>query len=104
MPADLDQFGRENSHGTVIGGKGLIELGHMPANARPLLHQINFESRTSKIKRGLNTTDPSPDNQHVSKITVSKTSGSLLNNLFWQYFVFHFLYLFRFALFIELLG
>jgi hypothetical protein len=24
MPADLDQFGREDSHGTVIGGKGLV--------------------------------------------------------------------------------
>ena len=26
MPADLDQFGRDNSHGTVIGGKRLVEL------------------------------------------------------------------------------
>jgi len=32
MPADLDQFGRDNSHGTVIGGKGLVELGHEPAD------------------------------------------------------------------------
>jgi len=24
--ADLDQFGRDNSHGTVIGGKGLVQL------------------------------------------------------------------------------
>jgi hypothetical protein len=28
MPADLDQFGRDNSHGTVVGGKGLVQLGH----------------------------------------------------------------------------
>jgi len=26
VPADLDQFGRDNSHGTVIGGKGLVQL------------------------------------------------------------------------------
>ena len=26
VPADLDQLGRDNSHGTVIGGKGLIQL------------------------------------------------------------------------------
>jgi hypothetical protein len=26
MPADLDQFGRENSHGAVIGGECLVEL------------------------------------------------------------------------------
>jgi hypothetical protein len=34
MPADLDQFGRENSHGTVIGGEGLVQLGHNPTNGR----------------------------------------------------------------------
>jgi hypothetical protein len=28
MPADLDQFGRDNSHTAVIGGEGLIELSH----------------------------------------------------------------------------
>ena len=34
MPADLDQFGREYSHGAVIGGIGLVKLGHMAANGR----------------------------------------------------------------------
>jgi hypothetical protein len=34
MPADLDQFGRENSHGTVIGGEGLVQFGHNPTNGR----------------------------------------------------------------------
>jgi hypothetical protein len=34
MPADLDQFGREYSHGAVIGGIGLVKLGHMTANGR----------------------------------------------------------------------
>jgi hypothetical protein len=28
MPADLDQFGRDNSHSTVISGKCLVELRH----------------------------------------------------------------------------
>jgi hypothetical protein len=32
MPADLDQFRRDNSHGTVVGGKGLIQLGHHAAD------------------------------------------------------------------------
>jgi hypothetical protein len=32
VPADLDQFRRNNSHGTVIGGKGLVELRHHPAD------------------------------------------------------------------------
>ena len=34
MPADLDQFRRDNSHGTVIGGKGLVQLGHESPDCR----------------------------------------------------------------------
>jgi hypothetical protein len=34
MPADLDQFGREYSHGAVIGGIGLVKLSHLTANGR----------------------------------------------------------------------
>jgi hypothetical protein len=34
MPADLDQFGRNDSHGTVVGGEGLIQLGHESADRR----------------------------------------------------------------------
>ena len=32
MPADLDQYRGDNSHGAVIGRKRLIELRHDPAN------------------------------------------------------------------------
>jgi hypothetical protein len=34
MPADLDQFGREYSHGAVIRGIGLVQLGHLAADGR----------------------------------------------------------------------
>jgi hypothetical protein len=34
VPADLDQFGRDNSHGTVIGWKCFIQLGHQTADGR----------------------------------------------------------------------
>jgi len=34
LPVDLDQFGREYSHGAVVGGEGLIKLGHLAANSR----------------------------------------------------------------------
>ena len=33
MAADLDQLGGDNSHGTVVGGKGLVQLGHDAADA-----------------------------------------------------------------------
>ena len=42
MPADLDQLGRDNSHGAVVGGKGLVQLGHDPADSRALLQQIDL--------------------------------------------------------------
>jgi len=36
MPADLDQFGRDYSHGTIICGEGLIQLSHhTPDGWRP---------------------------------------------------------------------
>jgi len=70
IPADLDQLGREYSHGAVIGRKGLVKLGHMAANGRRLVHQVNLETRSGKIKRGLNTTDPSSDNHHVSQMAL----------------------------------
>ena len=85
MPADLDQFRREYSHGAVIGGKGLIELSHMTPNARPSVNQINLKTRSGKIKRRLNTADPSTNNQYVSKITVRETLTELL-----YLFFFHF--------------
>jgi hypothetical protein len=68
MPADLDQFGCEYSDGAIIGRKGLVELGHMAANGRRLVDQINLETRSGKIQRRLDTADPSADNHYVTKI------------------------------------
>jgi len=33
MPADLDQFGRDNSHGAFVGGKCFIQLSHHPTDS-----------------------------------------------------------------------
>ena len=68
MPADLDQFGGNNSHRAVIGGEGFIELGHMSTNSGLLFDQVNFESGGSEIEGGLNTTDTPADHHHISKI------------------------------------
>jgi hypothetical protein len=38
MPADLDQFRRDDSHGTVIGGKGLVQLRHYSTYGGGFLH------------------------------------------------------------------
>jgi hypothetical protein len=70
MPADLDQFRCEDSHGAVIGGKGLVQLGHVPPDARGLFNQVNLETGGRKIKGGLNAADPSTHNHDVSKRAV----------------------------------
>jgi len=85
MPADLDQFGCEYSDGAVIGRKGLVKLGHMAANGRRLVDQVNLKTRSGKIKRGLNTADPSTDNHDVSKMTLCETLTKLLNLFFFHF-------------------
>ncbi len=84
MPADLDQFGRKYSNGAVIGREGLVKLGHMAANGRRLVDQVNLKTRSAKIERGLNTADPSADNHDVSKMTLCKTLTKLLNLFFYR--------------------
>ena len=86
MPVGLDQLGREYSHGAIIGGKGLVELGHMAANARRFLDQVNLKTGSGKIKRGLDTADPSPHNHNISKII----AGETFKNLFFKHFQFFF--------------
>jgi len=34
MPADLDQFRGDDSHGTVIGREGLVQFTHYPTDGR----------------------------------------------------------------------
>ena len=43
VPADLDQFRRDNSHGALIGGEGLVQLGHDPTNGRRCLDQVDIK-------------------------------------------------------------
>jgi hypothetical protein len=40
VPADLDQFRGYDSHGTIIRGKCLVQLGHYPANRRALFYKM----------------------------------------------------------------
>jgi hypothetical protein len=44
VPADLDQLGGDNSHGTLIGGEGFIQLCHDSADAGGLLHKMHVET------------------------------------------------------------
>ena len=42
MPADLDQFRGYDSHGTIIGRKCLVQLGHGPANRRAFFYKMHI--------------------------------------------------------------
>jgi hypothetical protein len=55
VPADLDQFGRNNSHGTVIGGEGLVQLRHDATDSRRPFNQMNIKAGISKIQCRLHT-------------------------------------------------
>jgi hypothetical protein len=62
MPPHLNQLGRQDAHGAVIGGKGLVELGHHPADGRLALHHV-------KILGAFTCTPPQPLAQvrHMSR-------------------------------------
>jgi hypothetical protein len=86
MPSNLDELRSEYSYGAVVGGKGLIELGHMTANGRRLVDKVHFKTRRGKVKGCLHATDPAADNHYVSKITPRETLPELLNLFFFQLF------------------
>jgi hypothetical protein len=64
VPADLDQFGRDNSHGTIVGREGLIQLGHDPPDRWGFFKQIDVISGICQIQGRLHPGDPPSDNHH----------------------------------------
>jgi hypothetical protein len=59
MPADLDQFRREDSHGAVIGGEGLVQLGHDAADGGRLFDKIDVKAGVGQVESRLHSTNPS---------------------------------------------
>lgn len=55
MSTRLNEFGREYSKGTVIGGKCFIQFRHFATDGRGRLYQIDAVAQLSKVKRGLYT-------------------------------------------------
>jgi len=54
-PTGLHQFRRQYSERAVIGRKGLVELGHDPADHRVLFHQIDIVAEFGEVERGLHS-------------------------------------------------
>jgi len=66
MPADLDQFRGDNSHGTIICGKGFIQLSHDAPYRRAFFKEVDVISGVSQIKSGLHTGNSAPNDQNRS--------------------------------------
>jgi hypothetical protein len=64
MSTDIQHLWREDSDGAIIRGKGLIQLGHLPADAGKPLNQFHLESHFSEIQRGLNSRYAASDDKY----------------------------------------
>lgn len=86
MPADFDQSGCKYSYGAIVGGEGLVKLGHMAAKGRRLVHQIDLKTRSGQIKGSLDPANPSADNHYIAKTAALETFahpiGETFANLF----------------------
>jgi hypothetical protein len=74
MPADLDQFGGDNSHGAVIGGECLVQCRHGPADGGSLFQKINVIPGVSEIQGRLHARDPTAYDQNRSVYPVRHKS------------------------------
>jgi hypothetical protein len=66
MPTRGNQFRGDDSHGAVVGGKGLVQLGHHPANTRFPVNEIDLESGFCEIEGSLHPADSGSDDHHRS--------------------------------------
>jgi hypothetical protein len=58
MPTDIQQLRRQNSYRAVIGGKGLVQLGHFAADAGILFHQMDPDAHLTQVQSGLHARYP----------------------------------------------
>ena len=59
----VHHLGAENAGGTVNGGEGLVELGHLAADGGLALHEQDLDAGISAVKGRLNAGDAAADNQ-----------------------------------------
>ena len=57
MLGHLDELGGNQTGGTVVGGEGLVQLGHDPADGDVPFHQVHFVARGRRIQAGLHPGD-----------------------------------------------
>jgi hypothetical protein len=66
VPADLDQYGGDDSHGAVVGGKRLVQLGHDAADGGGFLQKVNIIAGVREIQSGPHAGDAAADDQYAA--------------------------------------
>jgi hypothetical protein len=64
VPADLDQFRRNDSHGTVVGGECFVQLGHHAPDRTRFLYQVDIVTGIGQIQGSLHPGDTAADHHH----------------------------------------
>ncbi len=68
---DIRRWAKENNipvserGRTVVGGKRLVQLGHLAADAGQFLHQVDFDSHIGQVQGCLDSGNAAADNQYV---------------------------------------
>jgi hypothetical protein len=65
MSTDIQHFGRQNSDGAIVSGKGLVQLRHNPTDAGSALHQMDLDAHVAQIQCGLNASNAATDDENV---------------------------------------
>ncbi len=59
----LYELGRQGAHRTVVGGEGLVELGHVATEGRGLLDEVDLVPPFGKVERALDARDAASHDQ-----------------------------------------
>jgi hypothetical protein len=65
MSTDIHQFGGQNSEGAVVGWKGLVQLGHFPADGGEPFDKVNGKPHFGKIEGGLHARNASAYDKNI---------------------------------------
>jgi hypothetical protein len=65
MSTDIQHLGRQDSDGAVVGGKSLVQLGHLTADTGELFHQVDLYPHIGKVQRRLDAGNAATDYEYI---------------------------------------
>jgi len=73
MLPTFHQFGGYDAHGTIVGGKGLVQLGHNSTNGRGFFHQVDKKTGICQVQSRLDSGNSTACYHNRAYHTVSGT-------------------------------